>query len=174
MQKWAKIDPELAKSSANAERERLTTLLGEELHRKRLALFLGAGCSVAAGLPSWNDLIFNLLNKYGIRSADHDLLRLATRLEKHLGAGKLRESVVETLSSLAQPNTILYEALASLDVNLYITTNYDHLLEEVLAKQGIPAKKVYRDQDLPSIDFTQKVILKLPDRGLQRGFDFRA
>jgi tetratricopeptide (TPR) repeat protein len=150
------------RDQADAERDRLTALLSEELNKKRLALFLGAGCSAAAGLPTWKDLIFSLLRKYEIKTADPDLLRLATRLEKRLGPSKLRELVGESLSSPArQPNTALYEALAGLEVDLYITTNYDHLFEEVLIKRGIPAKKVVRDQDIPSIDFTRKVIVKL-------------
>jgi hypothetical protein len=146
---------------ADAERDRLLALLGEELHKKRLAVFMGAGCSAAAGLPTWNDLIFSLLEKYQIRTEDKDLLRLGTRLERLLGASRFRELVVDALSPVTLPDTTLYDALMHLDANLYVTTNYDNLFEEVLIKRGMLAKKVYRDEDLPSIDPTQKAIVKL-------------
>lgn len=50
------------------ERRKAVTILAEEINRQRLVIFIGAGCSVSAGLPTWKDLINGLLEKYHIKS----------------------------------------------------------------------------------------------------------
>jgi len=57
------------------ERRKAVTILAEEINNKRLVIFIGAGCSISGGLPTWKDLINELLEKYHIKTLDTDLLQ---------------------------------------------------------------------------------------------------
>ena len=109
--------------STNTEIERAIELVSEEISKKRLVIFIGAGCSVSVGLPSWDKLINQLLEKYNTKTKETNLLRLATRLERELGALKFREEIVENLRTRPDVRRSLHDTLTSLDVNLFITTN---------------------------------------------------
>ena len=146
---------------AQDSNNRAIVLLAEELNNKRLVIFLGAGCSISAGLPSWKDLIDNLIKKYKIKIKDNNLLLLATKLEKQLGTIKFRELIIENLQINPDVSTDLYDILRKLEVNLFITTNYDHLMEDTLKKYGHSPIIIKNDKDLPHINPSKKNIVKL-------------
>lgn len=141
--------------------EKVIELVAEELNKERLVIFIGAGCSVSAGLPSWDKLINNLLEKYNTKTKETNLLRLANTLEREPGALKFREDIVEELRIRPDVKSALHDTLTSLDVNLFITTNYDHLLEDSFRNYGYTPQIVLEGKDLPSIDTTKKTIVKL-------------
>jgi len=142
-------------------KQRAISLLSEEIVKNRLVVFIGAGCSVSAGLPSWKELIYDLLKQYNIETKDTDLLRLATRLERDVGKLKLRESIAERLQTRPDTESLLHDNLARLSINLFITTNYDHLLEDTFRKNGFSPVIISKDKDLSSIDPGKKTIAKL-------------
>ncbi|MCK4819950.1 SIR2 family protein, partial [bacterium] len=145
----------------SAERLRAISILAEEINKRRLTVFIGAGCSISAGLPSWKDLIEDLLKKYHIKTKDTNLIRVASRLEREAGSLEFREKVVESLRCKPDIITSLHDIFVSLHVNLFITTNYDHLLENSFGKYGYSPLVIIDDKDLPSIDPTRKTIVKL-------------
>jgi tetratricopeptide (TPR) repeat protein len=145
----------------STEKLKAISILAEEMYKKRLVIFTGAGCSISAGLPSWKNLIESLLEKYQIKTEDTNFIRLASRLEREIGPIKFREQIVERLRTSPQITTSIYDSMVSLDVNLFITTNYDHLLEDSYRKQGYSPIIIANDMDLPSIDPTRKSIVKL-------------
>jgi len=75
-------------------KQRAIRLLAEEINKNRLTVFLGSGCSISAGLPSWQELIQTILAKHKIKTKDINVLRLATRLEPEIGGLTFREEVV--------------------------------------------------------------------------------
>ena len=145
----------------DSTKQRAISILSEEIIKNRLVIFVGAGCSVAAGLPAWKEMIDKLLNEYSIETKDTDLLRLASRIERKVGKLKLRESIAESLRTSPDTTSPLFDKLTRLDVNLFITTNYDHLLEDTFRKNGYSPVAITDDKDLPAVDRDKKTIVKL-------------
>ena len=142
-------------------KQRAISILSDEIVKNRLIVFVGAGCSVSGRLPSWRELIDGLLNEYHIETKDTDLLRLASRIEREVGKLKLRESIAERLRTRPEIESPLHDKLVRLDVNLFVTTNYDHLLEDTFRKSGYSPMVIKDDKDVPAIDLRKKTIVKL-------------
>jgi len=99
--------------------------------RGQLVLFLGAGISQAAGLPSWGGLINNLAGPE--LAADVDFQRLgpldqARVIQARLPADKSLGLAVSELLR-ADHYSLVHGLLASLPVSEVVTTNYDTLFE---------------------------------------------
>ncbi|MBC2717226.1 MAG: hypothetical protein HF978_18120 [Desulfobacteraceae bacterium] len=142
-------------------KQKAVAILADEIIKNRLILFIGAGCSMDAGLPSWNGLIKDLLDKYQIKTNITDSIKLATILEQEIGKQKLCEAITEKLRLGPATGTALHEEIISLGSNLIVTTNYDHLIEDNFRKHDIPPVVITRDEDIPSIDPTKTTIVKL-------------
>ena len=141
--------------------EKVSVYLADELVKKRLAVFVGAGCSMSAGLPSWEKLLSDIQLKFKIKTKESDLLRIATRIEKEIGALPLREEIAERIKTLPCSPTALHKSLARIDANLFITTNYDRLVEDAFRNEGVSPSVIVQDKDIPSITPTKKTIVKL-------------
>lgn len=140
-----------------------------------LVAFIGAGTSMAAGLPSWTALLRQLLGELpddatGRPSLElDDLLALdyrdlGTLLEKRLGADGLREAIRSAISppgrrdrigGEGEPGTgalvsIHHQLLASIEHLGAITTNYDTLFETAVRDTGRSIRS------LPSQDDTKE------------------
>ncbi len=99
--------------------------------RQELVLFLGAGVSQSAGLPSWDGLLERLAGKD--LAADPDFRQLgaldqARVVQRRLPTGySLGEAVAAALP--CQHYSLAHGLLASLPVLEVVTTNYDSLFE---------------------------------------------
>jgi hypothetical protein len=110
--------------------------LGELAARGQLALMIGAGASIPAGLPSWEELIDQL-------GADQDpgvvaqIRRLAespldqAELLSRLLSGKLGPAVVGAMHRTVRPS-LAHALLAGLRTRETLTTNYDSLFERAV------------------------------------------
>lgn len=160
----------MSKININADRliekaaegqDRIIGLLAEEINKQRLVVFVGAGCSMSVGLPSWSNLIEELMEENKIRSNERDIFRLASRLERDLGPLKFREKIVERLRVDVVGESALHDALIALETFSFITTNYDTILEDYFKLKGISPSVVMNFKDIPAIDLTRKTIVKL-------------
>ena len=114
--------------------------LGGLAAQGHLALFLGAGVSMAAGLPSWGDLIKNLGERVeGGLPKDFDGLDaldqaefLATRLG---GAQELNQAVIEIIGRSGKI-ALAHALLAGMGCGHAVTTNYDNLYERAVEATG--------------------------------------
>jgi SIR2-like protein len=142
--------------------------LVDALREGRAAVFVGAGASMAAGLPSWDELVSVLARNLGINapslpySADfllkvpqyyvnqsdsrRDLMRILERLIED-GKTKFRK----TKPKLHRP---IHHYLAQLPVKMFYTTNFDKFLEEELHQQGI--EHVVIDSEKMARQFTDR------------------
>jgi SIR2-like domain len=107
--------------------------LGERARRGQLALFIGAGVSAAAGLPTWEELLDELASRSGL---DEDLRRglgqlppqdSAALLARELGREHLEGFVKERFGP--GPYALAHALIADLPVQEFVTTNYDPLVE---------------------------------------------
>lgn len=113
-------------------------LLAQHALAGRLALFLGAGISIAAGLPSWHDLLKTLAQEAGMSDKECQALSdlknamdQATIIERrwHERGAKLGPAVKEELGR-RKHYALTHALLAALPVREVITTNYDQLFDE--------------------------------------------
>lgn len=127
----------------------------------KLALFVGAGVSIGAGLPSWGGLLGDLMDKVGI-SADErqlmndlSLLDQANILQRRMGAQAFSQAVADRLRSPSY--SISHSLLASLNADSVVSTNYDTLFEDASRDAGKPCAVLPYS---PSRD-TNRFVLKM-------------
>lgn len=127
--------------------------LGELAREGNLVLFLGAGVSQPAGLPSWSRLIQLLAEKSGSYKDKIDELDdiqvtdAASLLEKDLGP-RFYEILRAALSE--KPHPLGHALLASLRAAEAITTNFDTLYEQAcLPAFAHPLRKLPRERAEP-------------------------
>ncbi|MGY1833373.1 SIR2 family protein [Geodermatophilus sp. SYSU D01180] len=136
--------------------EPLTALaeqLGERARRGQLALFIGAGVSAAAGLPTWEELLGELAARSGL---DDDLRAGLSRLPPQDSAALLaRELGRDELERFVQerfgpgPYALAHALIADLPVQEFVTTNYDPLVELAAADMGRELSVLPYDEPRP-------------------------
>ena len=112
--------------------------LADHALRGELALFLGAGVSMAAGLPSWGRLINELATRAGMSTDERaalselrSVLDQATVVERRLkDRGETLGRAVAALIDPRRHYALAHALLAALPVREAITTNYDRLFED--------------------------------------------
>lgn len=143
----------------------LTNRFGAAVDRHAAALFVGAGLSMQAGLPSWNALIGPLAAEIGAQTLT-DMPLVAEYYEQN-GAGQrptLEHRLLTELSAVIKPSPA-HELTTRLRVAEIWTTNFDPLLE--LSEPS--AAVVNSDSEASVIGTGQPVIVKM-----HGGFHFTA
>ena len=122
--------------------------LGKLASQGHLALFLGAGVSVPAGLPTWTRLLDTLAASGGFDTTDLRQLPLldqaqllSIRLPTTLG-----QQVAKITSRATRPS-LAHALLAGLGCQEVVTTNYDRLYEMAVRASGQPITTVLPWQD---------------------------
>lgn len=118
----------------------LAAQLGERARRGELAVFLGAGVSAAAGLPTWEQLVGELAERSGLDDGLRAGLALlpaqdsVALLARELGPDALETYVQERFGP--GPYALAHALVADLPVQEFVTTNYDPLVEQAAADVG--------------------------------------
>lgn len=127
----------------------------ESYRSKRLILFVGAGVSMALGLPSWQQLVDHMAEELGF---DPDIYRtygtnftLAEYYRVVKGQiGPLRSWMDREWhsSSIDISTSRVHELIAKADFDLIYTTNYDRWLERAFDHYHKPYSKIASVGDL--------------------------
>jgi hypothetical protein len=120
------------------------TLAGE------LAVFMGAGVGMAAGLPGWQDLLVEVARRHGIAMGSVDgtpLLDVASWMERKLQPPlpSLEEAVAQVIIDHRHPS-LTHALLACLPAETFVTTNYDQLFERSAEMAGRPVRVLPYDE----------------------------
>jgi hypothetical protein len=127
--------------------------LGRRARDGQLAVFLGAGVSAAAGLPTWEQLLDELATRAGLDAGlRQGLSQLppqdsAALLARELGREELVRYVQQRFGP--GPYSLAHALIAGLPVREYVTTNYDPLVELAAADVGRPLQVLPFDGATP-------------------------
>lgn len=116
----------------------------------QLVLFLGAGVSVGAGLPTWNGLLEALAQRAGLTDDERKALNelqvldqariIRDRLERPKDGASSDGALANAIVRLTKTDQygLTHALLASLPVAASVTTNYDTLFEDASNAAGQP------------------------------------
>lgn len=131
-----------------------------EILSENCVIFVGAGLSRAAGLPDWAGVISLLANDLGC-SLDYDHLTIAQAYEYRFKRSTLEKKLYELLDSSNKDLSPIHNLLPLLNINFWITTNYDNLLERSLKKVDYDPCIVVQDSHIPDISDRSNTIVKI-------------
>lgn len=122
-------------------------------------VFVGAGLSVAAGLPGWASLLEapGIARDVPLMLDDLPLMAEYILLEPTYSRAQLEQHILDSTLAAGIDPTETHRSLARLGVDQVWTTNYDPLLERADAE----ALVISRDHDVRLIGTTRKAIIKM-------------
>jgi len=134
--------------------------------KRECIMFVGAGMSIDAGLPSSGELaerLFSILEKRGYtRPSNFTLPKLAGDFEKERSRKELEEIIrSEIVASMENCDPTPYNFLANLKPlpNDILVTNYDHLLESTLGEQNyVP---IFNDSAISKYSLSKTNLFKI-------------
>lgn len=139
--------------------------LSDALKHGRLIAVVGAGASIAAGLPSWNDLVVGLRDDLNLPPEPEDRdprlldpLYIAEMYEQRFDRPSLLRKVVEPFKAINLPSEV-HLAVARLSVQTIFTTNYDDLMERALDTVGKSFHVINLDEDYVYYPASDRVVV---------------
>ena len=132
--------------------------IAEKCRNDDLAVFLGAGMSVDAGLPSWKALFSPLADELGIDidKTSYQIYDISQFYANTFGKKELYIKVGKEINRILESSNAL-EQLALLQSNSFWTSNFDQVLENNLSKFGKIINVISRESDLTSCDLNKYV-----------------
>lgn len=124
--------------------------VGRELVEENVAIFAGAGMSVAAGFVNWSELLRPIAEELGLDvDRETDLVALAQFHcnDNANNRSQLNQRLIEEFSRQAL-ETQNHKILCRLPIRTYWTTNYDKIIESALDKYGKIADVKYTKEHL--------------------------
>jgi hypothetical protein len=130
--------------------------LGRLAAQNQLAVFLGAGVSLAAGLPSWKELITELAD---ISHIGPSLLDLPPLDGAQVAFDKMRGDFLTYMQRTFTPQThaVAHALLASLECEAALTTNYDNCYEQAMAGRRQELRVLPRERAEPGVPWLLKL-----------------
>ena len=101
------------------------------------AIFAGAGLSRPSGFVNWKELLRELAEEIHLDvDKETDLVEVAQYYcNEKRGRSELNAKILNRFITESQENSSI-NLLAEMPIQTYWTTNYDHLLEDILRKHG--------------------------------------
>lgn len=129
----------------------------EQARRGNVSLFLGAGVSASAGMPSWAALLEPCAKQLGITIDNNvDLFLLAQYYANEYGYSALKRVINDSINQLNYESSLV-DKLLDLKFRSIWTTNYDRVIEHNLARKRVLINSIYDDKDLSNITSSNRV-----------------
>jgi hypothetical protein len=145
--------------------ERFVEDFSSELQERNVAVFAGAGLSVAAGFVDWKGLLKPLADELQLDvDREHDLVKVAQYHVNYHGSNRndLANAILNGFSTRAAKVTENHRIFARLPISTYWTTNYDHSIEDALKAAGkLPDVKFAPDHLLHTLHRRDAVVFKM-------------
>ena len=125
-------------------------LLKQAMDNHQLVLFVGAGPSIASGMPSWKQAIKSIAEKLAIEEIELDYLRIPQYFFNSRGKKEYTQLIhtVFRYGEHLQKHEI-HDKIIDFNTDTIITTNYDHLIEQAAEDNSQILSVVSKDADLP-------------------------
>ncbi len=125
-------------------------LIRKAMNEKQLVLFVGAGASIKAGMPSWSDAVKIFANKLNVEANGSDNTLLPQYYFNSRGNKEYTQLSREVFrfNEKLIPNEV-HSMILRFNAQTIITTNYDHLLELAAEDNGEFLQVISQDVDLP-------------------------
>lgn len=121
----------------------------DAISKQKLVVFVGAGASIEAGVPSWNELIKTIKEEIDIQESENDSLRIAQMLYQ----SRCQKEYIDKIRLILKHKQIrancITESIFKLTPNHIITTNFDDLLEQTIQANALPFTVIKEDSDFP-------------------------
>lgn len=145
--------------------EKFVDDITSELQERNVAIFAGAGLSVASGFVDWKGLLKPLADELRLDvDREHDLVRVAQYHVNHHGSNRndLTNAILNAFSRKQAQVTDNHRILARLPISSYWTTNYDHSIEDALKAGGkLPDVKHAARQLLETLHGRDAIVYKM-------------
>lgn len=142
------------------KRETLVERYVEAIDKGNAAVFAGAGLSMSQGYVSWSKLLEKAAIEIGLDvKKETDLITIAQYYKNEQGGnrGRIDEILIQEFGKKVKISKN-HEILASLPIETYWTTNYDHLIEDSIKQmKKNPSVKTNSNQlakTMPDVDAT--------------------
>lgn len=126
-------------------------IINQAQYDGQLVLFIGAGASVSAGMPSWGQAVMRIADRLGIdKITSEDYLRIPQYYYNARGKKEYTQLMQDVflyrryISS--QP---VHDQIIRFNTQTIITTNYDNLIEKAAEKNSEMIRVISKDSDLP-------------------------
>lgn len=122
------------------------------------ALFLGAGMSSNAGLPSWKKLFEPLAREIGIDidKTEYQLYDIAQFYANTKGISQLHKKVSSEINRIDETSATLDE-LTNIQCNSIWTTNFDKVIENNYYKKGKRTNIIHSEENLVSVELNKNI-----------------
>jgi hypothetical protein len=143
--------------------------LVDQIVAHNCVLFVGAGLSQGAGLPSWPSLLQRMMDwaaEHGVNMADRaeldkylkekDLLLLADEMRERLGGEHFRAFMVDVFRRPDLRPTNIHRLLPTIPFIAALTSNYDKLLETAYTLINGVGPHVFTQNQYPELAAAQR------------------
>ncbi len=140
------IEDQIKKSYEESKR-----VINEAQRDGQLVLFIGAGASIAAGMPSWETAVKKIANNLGINDVSTDDY---LRIPQYFYNARDKKEYTQLVQQIFRYRQYLHQMpvhdlIIKFNTQTIITTNYDHLIEQAAESNSEMIRVISKDTDLP-------------------------
>lgn len=139
-------------------RKEFTKEIAIKCQNNEAALFLGAGMSSNAGLPSWKKLFEPLAREIGIdlNTTNYQLYDIAQFYANNKGISQLHKKVSSEINKIDETSETLDE-LTNMQCNSIWTTNFDKVIENNYYRKGKRTNIIHSEENLVSVELNKNI-----------------